>query len=189
MRLTGNNILWAKVKEDAKIPVKKDEDLGYDIYACFEQDGIIIGPHVTAKVPTGIASAIPVNYGFILKERGSTGTQGMAQRSGVIDSGYRGEWDCPITNTSDKLLIISKLTKEELESGITDWLLAEGHDDFVLYGGIPDWNNIIIHPYEKAICQAVVVESIHMNTATVSYEELKNVESERGVGRYGSSGK
>ena len=29
------NIKFAKVRPDAKIPSKRDEDMGFDIYACF----------------------------------------------------------------------------------------------------------------------------------------------------------
>ena len=33
-----SKLYWAKVKEDAIIPTKRDEDAGYDLYHCFEED-------------------------------------------------------------------------------------------------------------------------------------------------------
>ena len=35
-------IKFAKVKPNAKIPTKREEDAGYDIYACFDEDYITI---------------------------------------------------------------------------------------------------------------------------------------------------
>ena len=92
-------VKFAKVRPTAKIPTKRVEDAGYDIYANFEEPFILINPHETKMIPTGIASACDTDYCFVLKERGSTGTKGMAQRCGIIDSGYRSEWFVPITNT------------------------------------------------------------------------------------------
>ena len=82
-------VKFAKVRPTAEIPTKRVEDAGYDIYADFEEDYIIVPPHKTKMIPTGIASACDTDYCFILKERGSTGSKGIAQRCGVIDSGYR----------------------------------------------------------------------------------------------------
>lgn len=81
-------LYWAQVRPGAIIPTKKEEDAGYDLYACIEKN-ILIKPHQTVMLPTGVATAFSKSYVMILKERGSTGTEGIAQRSGVIDSGYR----------------------------------------------------------------------------------------------------
>ena len=85
-------VKFAKVHPNAIIPSKRDEDMGFDIYACFDEDYIVIEPHETKLIPTGIASACDSNYGFLVFERGSTGSKGIARRCGVIDSGYRNEW-------------------------------------------------------------------------------------------------
>ena len=82
-------LYWAKVREDAVIPAKRKEDAGYDLYPCFEEDYLEILPHETRMIPLGVASAFSEDWVMILKERGSTGTKGIAQRAGVIDSGYR----------------------------------------------------------------------------------------------------
>ena len=160
----NTTIYFAKVRPDAKIPTKRVEDAGYDIYANFDDNYEIILPHETKMIPTGIASACSDDYCFILKERGSTGTKGMAQRCGVIDSGYRGEWFVPITNTTDKPIIIFK-------AGRKPTLFTE----------------FIEYPYEKAICQAMLVPVPKTEVKEISFEDLKNIKSERSDGALGSS--
>ena len=76
-----NKLYWAKVKPEAKVPQKRYEDAGYDLYPCFEEDYMVIEPHETRLVPLGVASAFDSEFVMILKERGSTGTKGIAQRS------------------------------------------------------------------------------------------------------------
>lgn len=201
MTIKDNELIWAKVKPDAIIPTKRDEDAGYDIYPCFEEDYIIIPSHETKMIPTGIASAFTDDYVAILKERGSTGTKGMAQRCGVIDSGFRNEWLCPITNTTDKPIIISKLTLDKLidlhcyETPNGDMYL-EGDDHtciYLKYNYISSGENciidtpVIMYPYSKAICQAMLLPVPKMKVTEIPYDELKLISSERGMGMLGSS--
>ena len=159
-------VYFAKTDPSAKIPTKRDEDAGYDIYACFKQDEMIIPPHTTVMIPTGIASACNSNYCFILKERGSTGSKGMGQRCGVIDSGFRNSWFVPITNTTNQQIIISKKVTETTKDDRTIW-----------------------YPYSKAICQALLVPVPQAIVREIPYEELQKIESERGMGSLGSSNK
>ena len=163
-------VKFAKVRPTAKIPTKRVEDAGYDIYADFEDDFIIINPHTTTLIPTGIASACDTNYCFILKERGSTGSKGIAQRCGVIDSGYRNEWFVPITNTTDQKIAIVK--KEA-----SDYIFMRNTIEYTIY------------PYEKAICQALVIPVPTVDVEEYTYEELLAIPSSRGTGALGSSGK
>lgn len=182
----NNDLYFAKVRESAKIPTKDDENMGYDIYANFEEDYMLINPHETKMIPTGICSACSEDYAIVLKERGSTGTKGIGQRCGVIDSGYRNEWFVPITNTNDKPLIISKKytgKKENKEDDKTEKIEAL----IEVYGQIAP--NSIVYPYIKAICQAVVLPVPKMNVKEISLEELKAIPSKRGEGCLGSSGK
>lgn len=164
----NNTIKFAKVKPNAIIPSKREEDAGFDIYACLDEDYIIINPHETKMIPTGIASAFSSDYVVILKERGSTGTKGIGQRCGVIDSGFRGEYFVPITNHNDIPLIIANTSKAE----ICDYIFPN-----------------TIYPTTKAICQAIVVPVPRVTIEEVTYEDLKNIASERGVGSLGSSKK
>ena len=166
----SNKIYWAKVKEDAIIPNKREEDAGYDLYPCFEQDYMEIQSLETKLVPLGVATAFDSDYVMILKERGSTGTKGIAQRSGVIDSGYRGEYMAPVTNVNAKPIRIAK------ESVVATWSDEENE-------------KYIIYPYEKAIAQGVLLVMPQLESETISFEQLQKIESERGSGKLGSSGK
>lgn len=165
--MDNQKIYFAKMREGAVLPSKREEDGAFDIYACFEEDYIVIEPNETKMISTGLASAFSVDYVAILKERGSTGTKGMGQRAGVVDSGYRGEWFVPITNHNAKPLVIMK-------SDCKDQSL---------------FKEAIIYPYEKAISQCIMVEVPKLSTEEVSYETLLTFESERGTGSLGSSGK
>lgn len=194
-----NELLWAKVRPDAIIPTKRDEDAGYDIYPCFEEDFIVIPSHETKMISTGIASAFSENYVMILKERGSTGTKGIAQRCGVLDSGFRNEWFVPITNTSSKTLIISKITEEDIvdkylpnKSDNDFRVFDEANNAYLYFISIKDktiLENTIIYPYSKAICQALLLPIPKVSTKEITYDELKSIESNRGSGMLGSSGK
>lgn len=161
-----NNIKFAKVKENAIIPTKRDEDAGFDLYACFDEDYIIINSLETKLIPTGIAVAIPTDYYFQIEERGSTGSKGIKKSAGVIDSGYRNEIFVAITNCNNKPLIITKETDT-----------ANLKDDYIVY------------PYNKAISQMLLHKAHSLETEEISYEELKSIPSERGLGSLGSSGK
>ena len=165
--MDNQKIYFAKMREGAVLPSKREEDGAFDIYACFEEEYIVIQPSETKMISTGLASAFSVDYVAILKERGSTGTKGMGQRAGVVDSGYRGEWFVPITNHNAKPLVIMKSDCKDQD------LFKEA----------------IIYPYEKAISQCIMVEVPKLTTEEVSYETLLTFESERGTGSLGSSGK
>ena len=165
-----DKLYWAKVKEEAILPTKREEDAGYDLYPCFEEDYLRIDPLTTKLVPLGVASAFDSRYVMFLKERGSSGTKGLAQRSGVIDSGYRGEYMAPITNVNDKPIFIVK--QEALKS----WSQQEKE-------------NCLIYPYEKAICQGVLLVMPQLESEEISYEKLQEIASLRKTGKLGSSGK
>lgn len=167
----NTTVKFAKVRPTAVIPTKRDEDAGFDIYADFEDDFIIIDPHTTTLIPTGIASACDVDYCFILKERGSTGSKGIAQRCGVIDSGYRNEWFVPITNTTNKKIAIVK------------------KDTDYIYIFMKNTSGYTIYPYEKAIAQALIIPVPKVKVEELTYNELKEIASDRGMGALGSSGK
>jgi dUTP pyrophosphatase len=178
------NIKFAKVRPDAIIPSKRDEDMGFDIYACFDEDYMVIEPHETKLIPTGLASACDPEYGFLLKERGSTGSKGIALRCGVIDSGYRNEWFVCLTNTTNKRLFISKLSEEETLNKYYSnikWKFFIKIKKF--------FTKTLVYPYSKAIAQALIAPVPKTNVLEFPYENLKEIESERGMGALGSSNK
>ena len=166
-------IKFAKVRPDAIIPSKRDEDMGFDVYACFDEDYIVINPHETKLVPTGLASVCDPGYGFLVFERGSTGSKGIARRCGVIDSGYRDEWFIGLTNTTNKVMFISKLSEIETYNSYYGAVMPES----------------FVYPYSKAIAQALLIPVPKATTEEISYEELQAIPSERGLGKLGSSNK
>lgn len=162
------NIKFAKVRPSAKIPTKRDEDAGWDIYADFIEDWIEIPPHSNKLIPTGIASAYDPDWGIVLRERGSTGVKNLKVSAGVLDSGFRNEWFVCLYNGNDKPLCIAKYLDGEQS---------------------PENKNAIIYPYSKAIAQMLVVPVPKVNIEEISYEDLQKIPSERGMGQLGSSNK
>lgn len=94
------------------VPVKKLRDgailptygsacsAGADLYACVDAP-LTIAPHETKLVPTGLAMALPVGYaGLIFARSGLATKQNLApaNKVGVIDSDYRGEFFVPLHN-------------------------------------------------------------------------------------------
>lgn len=171
-------VKFAKVKPDAKIPSKRKEDMAFDIYACFEEDYIVITPHETKLIPTGIASSCEPEYGFLLRERGSTGSKGIALRCGVLDSGYRNEWFVALMNSKDEYMFVTKLSPKETLK-----------DYFGKFSDQLDESDFTFYPYSKAIAQALVIPVPEVEVEELIYEDLQAIPSERGLGALGSSGK
>lgn len=164
--VSKNTILFSKTHESAIVPSKRDEDAGYDVYACIDED-IIIKPHETKLIPTGIATAFSKDWVAIIKERGSTGTKGIGQRCGVIDSGFRGEWFVPITNHNDIPLVLTN-----------DKEFGNAKSDYAIF-----------YPTSKAIAQFIMLPVPQLNAVEIPYEQLLTFTSERSEGALGSSGK
>lgn len=201
--LDENDLVFSKVRPDAIIPTKEKENAGYDIYANFENEFLIIPPHKTTLIPTGIASAMSDKYYLQVHERGSTGSKGIKYSAGVIDSSYRGEIFIALTNTNNIEVIVSKLTLEELA---TKYGISDKYGTYIRYvsnyGKVnayiidstvntPDTEGLtaIIYPYTKAIAQLIVHEVPVMNQYEMPYDELLKIPSKRGTGVLGSSGK
>lgn len=162
---------FAKMYDDVIIPTKRDGDAGYDIYARLEQPSMIIEPHATVLIPTGLRVWVPNGYYMQLFERGSTGSKGIGQRAGVIDSSYTGEILVPITNHSPDRLILAKPNATP----------PAGLEDI--------WDNYKIIYTNKAITQGVVLPVQNFTVLEVSEEEILHRDTERGEGMLGSSGK
>lgn len=99
-----NRIKIKKLKENAIIPTHgSDYAAGMDLYACIESP-IVITPHNTIKVNTGIAIEIPNGYfGGIFARSGLATKQGLRPSNccGVIDSDYRGDIIVALHNDTD----------------------------------------------------------------------------------------
>lgn len=164
-------VKFAKVHPDAKIPTKRVEDAGFDLWPCFEQGWMEIPPLESRLVPLGIASALDENWAFILRERGSTGVKNIKISAGVIDSGFTGQWFACIYNGNKVPLFISKYDENSEQSPIVE------HPGAIYY------------PYDKAIAQALLVQVPDTVVYTVDYDEIKNRNTERGCNQLGSTNK
>lgn len=165
-------IKFAKLHEDAKIPNKKSEDAGYDLWACFDEDFIEIKPNESVLIHTGICTWFPKGYVMILKERSSTGKYGISIRSGVIDWSYSGDIGVCWTNCSNQTIYISKLPEEELYHKVHR-----------------EPGSCTVYSYNKAIAQGVVVPVFDGKVVEVSPDEIHQKGSDRGTNGYGSTNK
>ena len=177
MIVTDNDLFFAKTRPNAIIPTKRDEDAGYDLYACFDEDFFVIEPLETRPVPTGIATCFSSKYYAQFEERSSTGRLGIKTNAGVIDSGYRGEYLVLTYNANKKPLIITKTPAENLPEKIE------------IDGKTYAKGECLFYPYQKAICEIVMHVVPSLQTREIPYDELKNISSVRGEKGFGSSGK
>lgn len=99
-----------KLNKNATIPNKGSEfSAGYDLYACLKEP-ITIKSNKTVKIPTGLAMEIPVGYaGMIFARSGLSTKKGLApaNKVGVCDSDYRGEYIVALHNHSDQDAIVN----------------------------------------------------------------------------------
>lgn len=96
-----NEIRVKRIKQNAILPTYgSDEAAGADLYACLE-GSVVIQPGETVFVPTGLAMEIPKGYaGLIYARSGLACKRGLApaNKVGVIDSDYRGEFIVALHN-------------------------------------------------------------------------------------------
>ena len=163
MDLSTNEVYFGRLHPAARLPMKRAEDAGYDLYSVLSY-AVCLSPGETRLIPTGICSAFSSDYVAVVKERGSTGSKGLGVRAGIIDSGYRGEWFVALTNHNAKPLVI-------------------GPDDVKL------GDDVIHYPWSKAIAQFLFLPVPSLNIVEVEVEAIQASESERGRGALGSSGK
>lgn len=102
-------IACKKTDSRAQIPKFMSEGAaGADICAVLDGE-ITIAPHQTALISTGLCMEIPEGYaGFLFARSGIALKKGLApaNKTGVIDSDYRGEVKIALHNHSEKDQIV-----------------------------------------------------------------------------------
>lgn len=81
---------------------------GHDLSAAIDKP-IMIAPHQTVKIPTGLSMELPENtFGGIYARSGIANREGLApaNKVGIIDSDYRGEIMVALHNHSDEHRIV-----------------------------------------------------------------------------------
>ena len=93
-----------KLNDMAIIPKKAhDDDAGFDLYAAIPSP-VVIHPHKTVLIGTGISVELPKNtFGAIFARSGLALKSGLApaNKVGVVDCNYRGEVCVALHNHSD----------------------------------------------------------------------------------------
>lgn len=93
-----------KLQDSAILPERGSVSAaGYDLFACMESD-VVIKPHETKMIGTGLAAAIPEGYfGGIFARSGLSSKEGLrpANCTGVVDADYRGEIKVALHNDSE----------------------------------------------------------------------------------------
>ena len=94
-----------RLDERAVIPTYATEHSGgadlYNMKGC----PVSVAPHATVMIKTGLAIEIPEGYvGLVFARSGIASKRGLApaNKVGVIDSDYRGEWMVALHNHSDE---------------------------------------------------------------------------------------
>ena len=103
------NIKYKKLTTTATTPTRGSEyAAGYDLYAD-NSEMIIIPPHETVKIGTGLSFELPENtFGAIFARSGLATKSGLrpANCVGCCDSDYRGEYIVALHNDTDQARVI-----------------------------------------------------------------------------------
>jgi dUTP pyrophosphatase len=102
----NTKVKFVKVRPNAVAPTQgSKKSAGFDLSACLENKGyVLIHPHTTVKIPTGLAIQPPDGYfGAIFARSGIATKQGLrpANCVGVCDEDFRGEYMVALHNDSD----------------------------------------------------------------------------------------
>lgn len=97
-------VRFLKLDEKAIVPTYATvHSAGADLYN-IPGSSVTIPPHTTVMIHTGIAVELPDGYcGLIFARSGLASKRGLApaNKVGVVDSDYRGEWMVALHNHSD----------------------------------------------------------------------------------------
>lgn len=158
------DIYIEKISEDAVMPFYAHEgDAGMDL--CANED-VMIAPGETKLVPTGLKMAIPVGYEVQIRPRSGISLKTklrVANAPGTIDSGYRGEVCVIMDNISAPNTAENRITIEDKGQQGT-YLIKKGN----------------------RIAQ-MVIASVEKGEI-IECQNVESIDSDRGVGGFGSSG-
>jgi len=99
-----------RLRGSAKMPTfGTDQAAGADLYACLDQP-VTVAPGQTAFIPTGLSMAIPDGFvGLVFARSGLACKSDLApaNKVGVIDSDYRGEFIVALHNHGSETRTVS----------------------------------------------------------------------------------
>ncbi len=98
-----------KLNKEAIIPkYATNKSAGADLCACIEKE-VVVKPFSQVTINTGLAIEIPDGYAGIIFPRSGLSTKkglALANKVGVIDSDYRGQWLIVLYNQSNQEQVI-----------------------------------------------------------------------------------
>lgn len=107
-------IQYKILRDNAKLPERgSDYAAGYDLFAAIDEP-VIIAPHETKMIGTGLAMTVPHGYfGAIFARSGLASKQGLRPGNcvGVCDADYTGEWIVALHNDSETARIVEPRQK------------------------------------------------------------------------------
>ena len=111
-----------KMYPDATLPTRGSKmAAGYDLYAYIEEGNVLIPPHSTILVGTGVAIQPPKDtFGAVFARSGLATKQGLrpANCVGVCDYDYTGEYIVAIHNDSNEERVINNGENSARDHGI-----------------------------------------------------------------------
>ena len=101
------NVKVTRIKPNAKLPYRATPDsAGADLCACIDDlNGIVINPHETKLIGFGIKTEFDKGHVAYLFARSGLANKkhlAPANKVGVIDADYRGEWMIALHNHSNE---------------------------------------------------------------------------------------
>lgn len=202
-----------KINPKAIIPTKRQADAGFDLVALFDKPVVLHQPHEMMIFKTGLKIRFDSDYVALVRERGSTRLHNLNVGAGVIEGNYSGEYLVMMTNLNayiDIIYIDGLIFWEELKYVLHKaypnygWL-TEFQSDYKFekdemgrlcmidvrekMNGEPT-NEVIayVYPQSKAIAQMVITKKEDWVFEEVDEETFNSVETDRGEGKFGSSG-
>lgn len=95
-----------KLKPNAQIPTWAYQSAaGADLYACLNAPVVEIPPHTTVSIPLGFSTEFAPGYAALLYARSGMAIKrdiSPANKVGVVDADYRGEWLFPARNDGNE---------------------------------------------------------------------------------------
>ncbi len=102
---------FCKLDPQARLPAYATPGAaGADLYALPSEEPVTVAPGETVLIRTGFSAAVPEGYvGLIFARSGLATKRGLApaNKVGVIDSDYRGEWLISLHNHGDNPQTVS----------------------------------------------------------------------------------
>ncbi|GED66768.1 deoxyuridine 5'-triphosphate nucleotidohydrolase [Brevibacillus reuszeri] len=160
-----------KLHEDAVIPkYARAMDAGFDLVAV---EDTLVAPGQSAKIPTGLAFALPEGFELQVRPRSGIGAKTKLRLSnapGTVDAGYRGEVCVLIDNIRFPSEKKGNVCLDAGEKEVTVGQEVDAHSYLIKKG--------------DRIAQGVIAI-----VPVAQFEEVDELdETERGAGGFGSSG-